>query len=166
MPKKSDITEIFDLEPIKQQKQELIKVNQKLTEIVKTTKKGFNDNETLESQIYEDYIKSRDNFDNILESGSTALEKVLDIAEQGQHPRFFEAAALLLKTLSEANKEYMEIHLKMVQIKKTKAEISGNISPDLGNSVTVDKAIFIGSTKDLLNQIKPRIVVEPESQDL
>ena len=76
----------------------------------------------LEKDLLSDLQASRVDFDTIIELGKTALENVLSIADQGQHPRFYEAAAILIKNISDANKERLELHLKLSQIRKNQAD--------------------------------------------
>ncbi len=150
MSNKETITQVFNLEEIKQKEKALKAASRDLSTVIKT--KNFDDDELLEKQIYDDYTESRNNFDSIIEMGKTALEKVLEIAEEGQHPRFYEAAGIILKNLSDANREYMDIHKKMMEIKKIKFDMKKDDTPGIG--VNIEKGIFVGSTADLLKQIQ------------
>lgn len=103
-----------------------------------------------EQALIADLQSSREDFDEIIERGKEALQTVLEIAEEGQHPRFFEAASMMIKSLTDANRERMEIHLKLNQIRKIQRE-SGQEGP-----VNIEKALFVGTTSELLELVNPR----------
>lgn len=74
-----------------------------------------------------------------------AIDEILDIAKQSQHPRAFEVVGGLLNTMREANKDLVNLH-------KTKRELRQEDKPDDTN--IVNNNLFVGSTKDLLEMIK------------
>lgn len=110
---------------------------------------------STEAALIQDMENSRRDFDTIMTLGKDALEKVLNIAEEGQHPRFFEAAGLMIKSLTDANRERVELHLKLSQIRKNQVDIQRIIDPKI-SPITIDKAIFTGTTKDLLELVNPK----------
>ena len=106
-------------------------------------------NEELEKFLIDDLKVSREDLDTIIDLGKDALSQVLTIASEGQHPRFFEAAAMLIKSINEANRERMELYLKISQIRKNQADVGDNKS---GN-VNIEKGVFIGTTQQLLEML-------------
>jgi hypothetical protein len=104
----------------------------------------------LEAELLEDYRTSRDNTQELMELGKAALQEILTTASAGQHPRFYEAAALMIKTLNETNMNFMDTQVKLYESKK--------IKDDLGMSrpINIEKAVFVGTTSDLLKQIKAK----------
>ena len=93
-----------------------------------------------------DYQYARENLYNVIERGSDALNTLVEIANQSESPRAFEIVGTLIKTLSDANKDLLEVQSK---VKKLKEET--NKGP---NSVT--NALFIGNTSELQKLIKDR----------
>ena len=93
-----------------------------------------------------DYQYARKNLYNVIERGSDALNTLVEIANQSESPRAFEIVGTLIKTLSDANKDLLEVQSK---VKKLKEET--NKGP---NSVT--NALFIGNTSELQKLIKDR----------
>ena len=85
----------------------------------------------------------RDMMYDTIKNASDAVEEMLAIAKQSQHPRAFEVVATLLNTQREASKDLLDLHKKK---KDLKHEDHG---PD-----TVNNNLFIGSTADLLKMIK------------
>ena len=48
-----------------------------------------------------DYKYSRENYYNLIERGQDAIDGILDIAREGQHPRAYEVAGNLIKNVAE-----------------------------------------------------------------
>lgn len=88
---------------------------------------------------------SRANYYNLIEKGNEALDGILEVAKESQHPRAYEVAANMIKNLSDVTEKLMILQ-KQQQELKPKEVVPTNI--------TVDKAVFVGSTADLLKKIK------------
>jgi len=93
-----------------------------------------------------DYRYARENLYEIIENGSHALHELVEIAKASEHPRAFEVVGSLMKTLTDANKDLLEIQTK---VKKLKQEENVQQGP---NNVT--NALFVGSTAELQNMLK------------
>ena len=91
-----------------------------------------------------DFRYTRENLYNLLERGQDAVEELLEIAKQSEHPRAFEVVGQLIGKLTETNKELMGLH-------KTKKELSIEKS---GGDVNVNNAVFVGSTAELQKLLK------------
>jgi len=96
-----------------------------------------------DEQIDKDYEYTRRNLYNIIERGTEALEEVLEVAKQSQQPRAFEVVSTLVKTISDANKDLLELKNKQKALKGEKAKAKN-----------VTNALFVGSTADLQKMIK------------
>ena len=88
-----------------------------------------------------DYNYARENYYNLIERNQDAIEEMLEIAKQSEHPRAFEVVGQLIKSGLDANKELMGLH-------KTKKELSIEKSSTTTN---VNNAVFVGSTAELQN---------------
>lgn len=93
-----------------------------------------------------DYRYARENLYDLIENGSHALHELVEIAKASEHPRAFEVVASLMKTLTDANKDLLDIQTK---VKKLKQEDGTAAGP---NNVT--NALFVGSTAELQNMLK------------
>ena len=93
-----------------------------------------------------DFRYTRENLYNLLERGQDAVEELLEIAKQSEHPRAFEVVGQLIGKLTETNKELMGLH-------KTKKELSIEKS---GGDVNVNNAVFVGSTAELQKLLKSK----------
>ena len=94
-----------------------------------------------------DYEVSRETHRGLLEQGQEALEGILKIAKESQHPRAYEVAATMLKNLSDMTDKLMGLHEK-------RRALDGETKGGTTQTVNIDKAVFTGSTADLLKQIK------------
>lgn len=96
-----------------------------------------------DNQPERDYQYARDNFYNVIEKGTQALEDMLDVAKASEHPRAYEVVSTLMKTLVDANKD-----LVSMSDKKVKAD-----EPEQGKPVT-NNNLFVGSTAELQQLLK------------
>lgn len=86
-----------------------------------------------------DFEYARENLYHLIERGRDALDGILDLASQSQHPRAFEVAGQLIKTISDTNSDLIKLH------KSAKEVLS---DPDTGPD-KVTNNLFVGSTADL-----------------
>lgn len=100
----------------------------------------------LEVDLDSDYLESRQTYKELIEKGNQAIDHLLAIASETEHPRAFEVVATLIKNTSEANE-------KLLNMQKVMREMKGMKTND-NSKVSVDKAIFVGSTAELSKLIK------------
>ena len=92
-----------------------------------------------------DYNYARENYYNLIERNQDAVEEMLEIAKQSEHPRAFEVVGQLIKSGLDANKELMALH-------KTKKELS----IEKGPTQVTNQAVFVGSTAELQKLLKSK----------
>ena len=102
--------------------------------------------EHRENDISNDYVTSRDNIYELMGKGKKALDGILELAEDDESARTFEVAGQILKTVSELNREAIELQIKLEELKS----MENKGSP---KSVT-NNAVFVGSTSELQKLIK------------
>ena len=90
-----------------------------------------------------DYNYARENYYNLIERNQDAVEEMLEIAKQSEHPRAIEVVGQLIKSGLDANKELMALH-------KTKKELS----IEKGPTQVTNQAVFVGSTAELQKLLK------------
>ena len=88
---------------------------------------------------------SRANYYNLIEKGNEALDGILEVAKESQHPRAYEVAANMIKNLSDVTEKLMILQKQQLELQPKE------VAP---TNITVDKAVFVGSTADLLKKIK------------
>jgi len=98
----------------------------------------------VQSDIDSDFEFARNNIRELAEKGKVAVDNILQVASATDHPRAYEVAANLLKSMSDINKDLIELQKKKRDLMPQKEQ----------PQITVDKAVFIGSTSDLIKQIK------------
>ena len=96
-----------------------------------------------DQKLENDFQYARENLYNIIERGTDALNGIVDLANQSQHPRSFEVVADLVRTLSGANKDLLDIQKKM-----------RDLDPDKHKPQKVENNLFIGSTKELTDLLE------------
>ena len=91
----------------------------------------------------DDYEFARRNLRDILEKGSTALDRMIEVADMSQNPRSYEVVSTLINSLSSSNKDLLELAEKKKKIEKTEQK-----------KETVNNNLFIGSTAELQKLLK------------
>jgi phage tail tape-measure protein len=133
MKKMNDnLSEIFDVEPM---------------ELVEAPKKEIVPVDETNSTVTNDFEEARKNTKSLIQKADTALDNLLMVANQSEHPRAYEVAANLIKTLGDLNKDLLELQ-------KRKMDLTGE-KKDAGKTV-IDKAVFVGNTSELLKMIKEK----------
>jgi len=98
------------------------------------------------SEADDDYNEVRRNLKVVIEQSNSAIQGILELAEDSQQPRAYEVVAQLIGQTLEANTKLIDLHRRMKDIKKEDA-------PSKAASVT-NNSIFVGSTAELQKMIK------------
>ena len=93
-----------------------------------------------------DYKYSRENFYSLVERGQDAIDGILEVAKEGEHPRAYEVVGQLIKNVAEVTEKLVDLQDKMKKLKEV---------PDHAPK-SVTNALFIGSTKELQNLLKDK----------
>ena len=102
---------------------------------------------SLDKDLDNDYEESRQTLKDLVVKGNQAIDHLLAIASETEHPRAFEVVATLIKNTAEANEKLMVMQKTIRELKNIKKNDSG---------VNVDKAIFVGSTSELSKLLKAK----------
>jgi predicted transcriptional regulator len=94
-----------------------------------------------------DFEAARANLYEVIQTNQEAMDKLLQIAEQSQHPRAFEVLGKLMDTHVQANKELLELQSKIREIDAAESSTSEG-------SQTINNNLFVGSTAELQKMIK------------
>ncbi|NMJ87713.1 MAG: terminase [Thaumarchaeota archaeon] len=100
-----------------------------------------------EDDIERDYEYQRENFYNLVEKGSAAIDGILELAKESEHPRTYEVAGNLIKQVAEVTEKLGDLQEKMRKLK----EVPNNAPKNVTN------ALFIGSTKELQTMLKDKL---------
>ena len=100
-----------------------------------------------EDDIENDYKYQRDNFYNLVEKGSSAIDGILELAKESEHPRTYEVAGNLIKQVAEVTEKLGDLQEKMRRLK----EVPSNAPKSVTN------VLFVGSTKELQTMLKDKL---------
>lgn len=107
--------------------------------------------EQNKEHIEDDYDFSRDQYYKLVEKGEEAIDLMLDLARESEHPRAFEVLSTMIKNNAEIADRLMDLQKKKKDVNKQE----GPVVPQLGGGVT-NNNLFVGSTKDLAKMIDDR----------
>ena len=102
---------------------------------------------TGEDDIEDDYKYQRDNFYNLVEKGSAAIDGILELAKESEHPRTYEVAGQLIKNVAEVTEKLGDLQEKMRRLKEVPSNAPKNVT----------NALFVGSTKELQKMLKDKL---------
>lgn len=122
-----NLSEIFDIEP-----------TEKLVEEIPVVVSTNNDVET-------DFNIARTNINSLLQKGNVAVDNLLNVAKETEHPRAYEVVANLIKTMADLNKDLLDIQKKRKELNNNKPT---------SEKTVIDKAVFIGSTAEMVKLIR------------
>ena len=89
--------------------------------------------------VDQDYENSRENYYNLIDKGNQAIEGILDIAKEGQHPRAYEVAGQLISQVGQTVDKLQDLQKKLKDLKQVPKSASTNVK----------NALFVGSTAEL-----------------
>lgn len=90
-----------------------------------------------------DYEYSRAQLYKLVEKGHEAVDGILEIAQESGHPRAFEVAGQLIKSVGDVTDKLIDLQKKMRDLD----------APQKGPT-TVNNSLFVGSTAELSKLIK------------
>ena len=99
----------------------------------------------IDKDVQKDYDYTRGQLYDVIEKGQEALSGILDVANNTDHPRAYEVAGQLVKSVSDATEKLMALQQKMQDLEE---------GPKSKQKVTNNNALFVGSTAELSKLIK------------
>ena len=91
-----------------------------------------------------DYKYQRDNFYNLIEKGQNAIEGILNVAIESDHPRGYEVAGNLITQVAEVTEKLGDLQEKLKKLKEVPNSAPKNVT----------NALFVGSTAELQKMLK------------
>ena len=98
-----------------------------------------------DTDVDNDHDYSREAYYDLIQKGQEAIDGILSVAKEGEHPRAYEVAGQLIKNVADATDKLMDLQKKLKEVneeEKTKAPS------------TVNNALFVGSTSELSKLLK------------
>jgi hypothetical protein len=102
--------------------------------------------------LEDDAAHARETLRTLIDKGNEAIDGILHIAKNSDHPRAYEVAGQLIKTVSDTAKDLLEVQ-------KRKKDLEREKKP----TIQTQNNLFVGSTHDLLKamkQVKPLEIEE------
>jgi|SaaInlV_100m_DNA_5_1039725.scaffolds.fasta_scaffold02005_5 hypothetical protein len=101
--------------------------------------------------IIDDYDYSRVKYKGILDKGEEALEGMMQLAAESEHPRAYEVLSGMLKNMADVTD-------KLMDLQKKKKDLSGESKKEQPQGLTQNN-VFVGSTTDL-----QRMLIDKKSE--
>ena len=95
-----------------------------------------------------DYQYARENLYNLIERGNDALEGILELAKEMEHPRAYEVASGLIKTVSDTTMELLRMQKELKLMREGESP-----KTNVNN-------LYVGSTKELQEMLKGKSIVK------
>ena len=121
----------------------LLDIQGEIVEVEKRLPTLAKGNYTKQEEQSSDYKYSREVFYGLVERGQDAIEGILDIARESEHPRVYEVAGQLIKTVSETTEKLIDLQAKMKELDK---------DDSMPNKVSNN--LFVGSSTELQRLLK------------
>ena len=123
---------------------EILDVEESTTELVEKKPNTLIKRDNTLEDVDTDYKYQRENFYNLIERGQSAIDGILDVAQQSDHPRAFEVAGNLIAQVAEVTEKLGKLQSAMKRLK----EVPNNAPQNVTN------ALYIGSTAELQKMLK------------
>lgn len=132
------IANALNITPLADVKQEIVKADKEIV-IQKS-----------DDQVENDFEYARQNMYEIIGQGQEAIARLMDIADQSQHPRAYEVVANLIKTMAETNKDLLDLSKKKRDLKPKEEAKQQQVTNNL----------FVGSTAELQAMLQKKSEVK------
>ena len=99
---------------------------------------------TTSEDVDNDYKYQRENFYRLVERGQDAIDGILELAKESEHPRSYEVAGQLIKNVADVTEKLGDLQEKMKKHKEVPNSAPKNVT----------NALFVGSTAELQKMLK------------
>jgi hypothetical protein len=124
-----------------------LEVTEALPETPIVSAEIISQNQTDDNDVSDDYNLARNTLRNVIEKGARALDDVVSLAASSEHPRSYEVAGQIMKTLADVSKDLLELQ-------KQKRDIIKPLPSEKPKITQQNNIVFTGSTSDLMKAIK------------
>jgi len=90
-----------------------------------------------------DYRYGRETLYNLVERGQDAIDGILDLCKETEHPRAYEVAGQLIKTVGDTAEKLLDLQKKIKELEKDDDGIK-----------TQHNHLYVGSTSELQKYLK------------
>jgi len=104
-----------------------------------------------DSNKQNDYEYSRETYYELLEKGKDALDTMVEVARESEHPRAYEVLSGMIKNLSDVNDKLMDLNKKVKELSDEPKRVENQ-----------QNNIFLGSTADIQKLLQQGEVIDSE----
>ena len=123
---------------------EILDIEETTGELVEEKPKDIIVRDDTLDDVDTDYKFQRENFYNLIERGQDAIDGILEVAKQSDHPRSYEVAGNLISQVAEVTEKLSRLQSSMKRLK----EVPNNAPKNVTN------ALYVGSTAELQKLLK------------
>ena len=114
----------------------------------------------MNNDVKDDYDFARAKYYSLAEKGDEAIELMLELARDSEHPRAFEVLSNMMKQNAEVADRLMELQKKRKEVDKVDM-----YTPMLPGGMTQNN-VFVGSTSDLQRKLLDKMkVIDGDSKE-
>ena len=117
-----------------------------------STKPEHNKEES--EDIKDDYEFARTKYYELVEKGDEAIELMLELARESEHPRAFEVLSTMIKQNAEIADRLMDLQKKKKEVKKI--DQGGGVQGLIPQQLTQNN-VYVGSTTDLQRMLAAKM---------
>ena len=108
-----------------------------------------------DEKINNDYDYSRDTLYELIEKGKDALENMIEVARESEHPRAYEVLSGLIKNVADVNDKLQDLNKKQKQLNDEEKP------PQVENQ---QNNYYLGSTSDIQKMLREDNVIDVEAE--
>ena len=123
---------------------EILDIEETTGELVKEKPKDIIVRDDTLDDIDSDYKFQRDNFYDLIARGQDAIDGILEVARQSDHPRSYEVAGNLISQVAEVTEKLSRLQSSMKRLKEVPSNAPKNVT----------NALYVGSTAELQKLLK------------
>ena len=128
---------------VDQKLDELLNIQGEIVEVEKNLPTLSKTNHSKQEEQNSDYKYSREVFYGLVERGQDAIDGILELSKETEHPRAYEVAGQLIKTVSETAEKLIDIQKKLKDLEKEDSSVR-----------TQHNHLYVGSTSELQKFLK------------
>ena len=103
-----------------------------------------------DTDVDNDHDYSREAYYDLIQKGQEAIDGILAVAKEGEHPRAYEVALNGIKQVSDTVDKLQDLNKKLKDLKELPKTANANIK----------NALFVGSTTELQKMLKKDEIIE------
>ena len=103
-----------------------------------------------DTDVDNDHDYSREAYYDLIQKGQEAIDGILSVAKEGEHPRAYEVAGQLIKSVGDTVDKLQDLNKKLKDLKEL---------PKTADT-KIQNALFVGSTAELQKMLKKSEAIE------